>query len=82
MMEKFWFHNLKVILKFSLQLLNQWKAFFVSDTGKHCVYQIDNSVTPAIGLYERSGEDDGPHTKAKISNWFSLRPNIHLRAFR
>ena len=35
----------------------QWKLF-VSDTGKHCVYQIDaqnNSVTHAIGLHERSG---------------------------
>ena len=35
-----------------------WKLF-VSDTGKHCVYQIDaqnDRVTPAIGLHERSGE--------------------------
>ena len=67
MMEKFWFQNLKVILNFPLQLLNQWKAFCL-DTGKHCVYQIDaknKSVTPATGLHERSEEDDGPLNTAK-----------------
>ena len=43
----------------------QWK-FFVSDTGKHCVDAQNNSVTPAIGLHEGSGEDDDPLNTAKL----------------
>ena len=50
-------------------------GIFVSDTGKHCVYQIDaqnNIVTPAIGLHERRGEDDGPLNTAKLRSPTSL----------
>ena len=43
----------------------QWKLF-VSETGKHCVDAQNNSVTPAIGLHEGSGEDDGPLNTAKL----------------
>ena len=43
----------------------QWKLF-VSDTGKHCVFAQNNSVTPAIGLHEESGENDGPLSTAKL----------------
>ena len=42
------------------------EGIFVSDTGKHYVYQIDNSVTPAIGLHKRSGDDDDPLNTAKL----------------
>ena len=55
--------------EFPFAIVESVEGIFVSDTGKHCVYQIDahnNSVTPAIGLHERSGEDDGPLNTAKL----------------
>ena len=55
--------------EFPFATVESVEGSFVSDTGKHCVYQTDaqnNSVTPAIGLHERSGEDDGPLNTAKL----------------
>ena len=55
--------------EFPFAIVESVEGIFVSDTGKHCVYQIDaqnNSVTLAIGLHERSGEDDGPLNTAKL----------------
>ena len=55
--------------EFPFAIVESVERIFMSDTGKHCVYQIDarnNSVTPAIGLHERSGEDNGPLNTAKL----------------
>ena len=55
--------------EFPFAIVESVEGIFVSDARKHCVYQIDaqiNSVTPAIGLHERSGEDDGPLNTAKL----------------
>ena len=55
--------------EFPFAIVESVEGIFVPDTEKHCVYQIDaqnNGVTPAIGLHERSGEDDGPLNTAKL----------------
>ena len=55
--------------EFPFAIVESVEGNFVSDTGTHCVYQIDaqnNSATPAIGLHEKSGEDDGPLNTAKL----------------
>ena len=69
--------------EFPFAIVESVEGIFVSDTGKHCVYQIDaqnNSVTPAIGLHERNGEDDGPLNTAKLRSPTKRQPNIHRRA--
>ena len=66
MMEKFWFQNLKVILNFPLQLLNQWKAFLSQAQENTVSIKLMHRITTATGLHERSGEDDGPLNTAKL----------------